>query len=297
MSSRTIRNLSLATLPLSGLWFLSNPDYEPAIAFISALAAALAASRVTENQTLKEVPLIAPEPVSSVSPSQLPERYSTTVGARLKFLREEVLELSLREMAEFLGIDVMSQLERYESGEDEYPLHFVKKIEEFFRISQRYVETGGGAIFSYFVLAQESVSSFVAAGYTPILACCPNQRNDLFCYQVFEKVTNGFTQIAFADRYGSFASSGGGKMNIGYLITALLDAGKTPTAVRILKATEGEWDSISNGSYYSKDPFHRFGCADWECMDIFDSWFDEYKKSRERWNAKAQPCGPPDAAR
>lgn len=286
MSSRIIRNLSLATLPLSGLWFLSNPDYEPAITFVSALGAALVANRVTESQTHKEVPLTAPETVSSVSPSQLPERYSTTAGARLKFLREEVLKLSLREMAEFLGIDVISRLEQYESGEDEYPLYFVKKIEEFFRINQRYVETGEGAIFSYFILSQESVSSFITAGYTPILACCPSQRNDLFCYQVFEKVTDGYTQIAFTDRYGSFASSGGGKMNIGYLITALLDAGKTPTAVRILKATEGEWEAISNGSYYSKDPFRRFGCADWECIDIFDSWFKEYKKSRERWNTK-----------
>lgn len=287
MSSRAIRNLSLATLTLSALWFLSSPDYEPAIAFVSALGAALAANRVSESHTHNEVPLTAPEPVSSIFPSQLPERYSTMVGARLKFLREKVLALSLREMAEFLGIDVISQLELYESGEDEYPLHFVKKIEEFFRISQRYLETGEGAIFSCFVLAQESVSSFVTAGYTPILACCPSQRNDLFCYQVFEKVTDGYTQIAFADRYGSFASSGGGKMNIGYLIHALLDAGKTPTAVRVLKATEGEWEAISNGSYYSKYPFHRFGCADWKCMDIFDSWFDEYKKSRERWNAKA----------
>ncbi len=287
MSSHTIRNLSLATLPLSALWFLSNHDYEPAIAFVSALGTALAANRVSESQAHKEVPLTATEIVSSISPSQLPDRYSTTVGTRLKFLREDVLNLSLREMAEFLGIDVISQLERYESGEDEYPLHFIKKIEEFFRISQRYVETGEGAIFSYFILSQESVSSFVTAGYTPILACCPSQRNDLFCYQVFEKVTDGYTQIAFADRYGSFASSGGGKMNIGYLITALLHAGKTPTAVRILKATEGEWDAISNCSYYSKDPFHRFGCADAECMDIFDSWFEEYKKSRERWNAKA----------
>lgn len=286
MSSRTIRNLSLATLPLSGLWFLSSPDYEPAITFVSALGAALAASRVTESKTHAAVPL-APEPVKSAPVSQLSKRYSKTVGARLKFLREEVLELTLREMAGFLGIDVISQLERFESGEDEYPLHFVKKIEEFFRISQRYVETGEGAIFSHFILSQESVSSFVTAGYTPILACCPTQRNDLLCYQVFERVTDGYTQIAFADRYGSFASSGGGKMNIGYLITALLDTGKTTTAVRILKTTEEEWKAISNGTYYSRDPFHRFGCADWECMDIFDSWFEEYKKSRERWNAKA----------
>lgn len=286
MSSRTIRNLSLATLPLSGLWFLSSPDYEPAIAFVSALGAALAASRVTESKTHAEAPL-APELVKSAPVSQQSKRYSTTIGSRLKFLREEVLELTLREMAEFLGIDVISQLERFESGEDEYPLHFVKKIEEFFRISQRYVETGEGAIFSHFILSQESVSSFVTAGYTPILACCPTQRNDLFCYQVFKRVTDGYTQIAFADRYGSFASSGGGKMNIGFLITALLDAGKTTTAVQVLKTTEEEWKAISNGSYYSRDPFHRFGCADWECMDIFDSWFEEYKKSRERWSAKA----------
>jgi hypothetical protein len=287
MSSRIIRNLSLAALPLSGLWFLSNPDYEPAITFISALGAALAANSVTKSKAIAAVPEAPYATVSSNLLSQPPERYSTKLGVRLKFLREDVLSISLREMAEFLGIDVISQLERHESGEVEYPLNFVKKIEEFFRIDKRYVETGEGAIFSHFILSQESVSSFVTAGYTPILACCPSDRHDLFCYQVFEKVTDGYTQIAFADRYGSFASSGGGRMNITYLITALLDAGKTPTSVRIIKATEEEWNAISNGSYYSKDPFHRFGCADWECMDIFDSWFEEIEKSRETWNAKA----------
>jgi hypothetical protein len=95
MSSRIIRNLLLATLPLSGLWFLSNPDYEPAIAFFSALGTALAANRDTKSKTHTEVPLTSPETVSGTSQSQLPERYSTVVGSRLKFLREEVLELSL----------------------------------------------------------------------------------------------------------------------------------------------------------------------------------------------------------
>lgn len=213
--------------------------------------------------------------------------YSRKIGVRLRTLREQVLKLSLREMAEFLDIEMISTLERYENGEEEYPLRFIKQIEDFFRIRPRYIEAGEGAIFQNFILSQDSVTSFVNAGYTPILACCPSQRDDLLCYQLFERQIKGYTQIAFADRYGSFVSNGGGKMNIGYLITALLDSQKSAASVRIVKATKEEWDAIANGSYYSKNTFPRFGCADTECMDIFDTWFDEYKISREKWSAKA----------
>ncbi len=284
MNSRAIRNLSLTTLPLSGLWFLSSPGYEPAITFITALGTAFAANHIGDRSTTQAG--ATPPPVEAETNQSsamiVSDSYSKTVGTRLRWLRKKVLELSLREMAEFLGIEVISTLERFESGEEEYPLHLIKKIEEFFRINPRYVESGDGSIFLHFFLSQESVSSFVRDGYTPILACCPSEQGDLFCYQVFEKHTNGYCQIAFSDRYGSFSSSGGGKMNIRYLINALLDAGKTPSSVRILKATPEEWKAISNGSYYIKNPFSRFGDADWKCMDIFDSWFDEYAKNRAK---------------
>lgn len=285
MNSRTVLKLSLITLPLSGLWFLSNPDYEPAITFITALVTALAANQADGNNSSSKNATLTLGTEKSAAP-EIPDGYSKTVGSRLKWLREKVLDLSLREMSELLSIETISTLEHYESGEEEYPLRLIKKIEEFFRINPKYIESGEGSIFLHYVLSQESVSSFLNAGYTPILACCPSEQGDLFCYQVFKKVTNGYTQIAFADRYGSFSSNGGGKINIGYLINALLDARCSASSVRILKVSQEEWNNIAEGSYYSKNPFLRLGSADWQCMDIFDSWFDEYAKSRARWNAK-----------
>lgn len=211
--------------------------------------------------------------------------YAETVGRRMKWLREDVLNLSLREMAEFLGMEVISQLERYEDGADEYPLSLIKSAETFFRINRRFVESGVGPVFCHFHLSQESVNDFLAQGYRPIFACCPRERGDLLCYLVFEERKQGLTRIAMADRYGSFASNGGGQINIGYLINALLDVGGTPGSVRIVTVTEAEWAAIGDGSYYSREPFRRFGGADRDCIDIFKRWFDEYAESRERWAA------------
>lgn len=212
------------------------------------------------------------------------EGYSIVVGRRLEKLRRDVLKLSLREMAEFLGIESVTQLERNEAGVDEYPLSLVKKLEVYFRLNSRFVESGVGAIFDSFSLSQDSVNYFLAQGYSPVLACCPKERADLLCCLVFVKRSEGVpTQIAMADGYGSFASSGGGKSNVAYLITALLDMGKKPSFARIVKVTEQEWDGIMKGTYYDKHPFARFGGADWECMEIFDAWFDECTRDRARW--------------
>lgn len=284
MNSYTVKTLSLIILPLSGGWFISSPGYEPAIAFLTALGTAIAAKHVSKKTSIEKniiAPLEVEAPQSPTMP--IPDSYSKSVGTRLKFLREQVLLLSLREMAEFLGIEVISTLEIYERGEAEYPLPLIKKIEEFFRINPRYIEKGETPIFLHFQLSPKSVNKFLQAGYTPILACCPNEMGDLYCYQVFEKTTNGYTQIAYTNLPGSFSSSGGGKSNIGYLISALLDAGKSPSAVKIVRVTAEEWQATSNGSYYSKPPYFHSGGLDWKCMDIFDSWFEEYAKSRARW--------------
>jgi len=208
--------------------------------------------------------------------------YSFEVGLRLARLREATLAMSLREMTEFLGLESVTALESFESGRVEFPVAHIKKIESFFRVRPRYVERGEGSIFEPFTLSQESVSAFLQEGYTPILACGPDDRHGGYCYQLFERRTQGLAQIAMAERPGSFASSGGGKMNIGYLIRALLDAGRTPGDVRIVKATPAEWAAIEACEYYSKDPFARFGCADWDCMDTFDKWFVEYSDARSK---------------
>lgn len=286
MNSYAAKTLSLILLLIAVGWFLFVPGFESAIAFLTLLIPVFATKYADERATPETVdqPLIDREPQQN--PPYSADNYAKSVGSRLKSLREHVLQLSLREMAEFLDIYVISTLERYEAGEEEYPLSLIKKIEEFFRINPRYVESGEGTIFLHFELSQESVSTFTRSGYTPILACCPSERDDLLCYQAFEKTTNGLTQLAYADLYGSFSSSGGGKSNIEYLINALLDENKSPSSVRIVRITSKEWQATSDGSYYSKNPYFRAGSADWECMDIFDAWFNECYKHRKKWKEK-----------
>jgi hypothetical protein len=52
--------------------------------------------------------------------------YKTALGQRHKRLREEVLELRLREMTEFYEFDKVSELESYENGKNELPLESLK---------------------------------------------------------------------------------------------------------------------------------------------------------------------------
>lgn len=210
--------------------------------------------------------------------------YKTILGERHKWIREDVLKFSLREMTEFYCFDTVSELEAYEKGTNELPLEKLSKLESFFFIRPKYIENGELPIFSTYYLSRENVSKYLDDDFTPVIACCPLERDNLFCNIVFYKVENCFYRIVTADRDGSFVSSGGGKSNILHLIYEMLDRNISLHDVCILKAKEDDWKKLMNGSYYDTNVFSRMSSADTECMDIFDEWYDEAKKYHEKFN-------------
>ncbi len=213
--------------------------------------------------------------------------YKSLLGRRHKILREDILQLTLREMAEFYEFSVVSDLEKYEKGESELPLQSIKMVEKFFFLNPKFLELGKHPVFTGFHLSQDVISEYFNDGYTVLIACSPNERYDLLCYVVFYKEERELTRVIISNSPGSFASNGGGRLNIQYLINEMLSRNISPYDVSVLKVTEYEWKAIESKDYYDKRVFTRFGNADVECRTIFSSWYEESVVSRKKWTEKA----------
>ncbi|AZF13017.1 hypothetical protein C4J93_4867 [Pseudomonas sp. R2-37-08W] len=208
--------------------------------------------------------------------------YALSLGARVRFIRTEILNLSLRQLSEILEIEKVSSLERFELGVEEFPLQVLKKFEAYFSIRPEYLDGISKGIFLNFHLCSSEVERYLSQGYTPLILCCPSERSELFCRVVFKKHDGAFLKVVVGNLLCSFASSGGGQLNIQILIQALLQRNASYTDVRVLKVTNRAWELMRQGSYYNQDEFHR--SADWDCQDVFVKWFKDCEESNKRWN-------------
>lgn len=214
------------------------------------------------------------------------DSYRVKVGKKHKWLRENILQLTIREMANFYGLEEVSKVESYESGNIELPIKLVEKLENFFFINSDVIDGESPYIFKSFHLSQPSIHELFEQGFSPKIACCPYDRGDLLCFVVMHKVESGFTRIVSSDLIGSFKSSGGGRMNIQYLIEELIIRNIPDYEVSILKTTEGDWKKLERNCYYDVGLFHRLGAADQECINIFSRWYSETLKLRDIDNHK-----------
>lgn len=207
----------------------------------------------------------------------LEKSYSQMIGYNHKILREEIFKFTKREMSEFYNLQSVRELEEYENGIVELPFSLIKKLEEFFNINSEYLELSKKPIFNTFYLSSENILKLLDDGFSPIIACSPINRRDLFAYIVMYKKENNFTRIIISDTEGSFMSNGGGRMNIESLIHAMIKRNIDKYSVRIITIKENELKLINNGIFYQKDLFRCFGCADHTCQDIFNQWYSEIK--------------------
>lgn len=216
----------------------------------------------------------------------LNDSYKSKVGRKHKWLRESVLKLTLREMANFYGLDEVSKIESYESGEIELPINLIDRLESFFFINSNVIDGDSPYIFNSFRLSQPSISNLFEQGFKARIACCPDDRGDLFCFIIMHKEEHTFTRIVVSDLVSSFMSSGGGRMNIQYLIEELIVRSIPDYKVSILKTTKGDWKKLEHNCYYDVGLFHRLGAADQECVNIFNSWYLETLRIRNIENHK-----------
>jgi hypothetical protein len=208
--------------------------------------------------------------------------YALSLGARVRFIRTEILNLSLRQLSEVLEIEKVSSLERFELGVEEFPLAVLKKFEAYFSIRPEYLDGISEGIFSNFHLCTSEVERYLSQGYTPFILCSPSERSELFCRVVFKKNDGALLKVVVGNLLCSFASSGGGQLNIQILIQALLARNASYMDVRVLRVTNRAWELMRQGRYYNQDEFHR--SADWDCQDIFVKWFKDCEESNKRWN-------------
>jgi len=206
--------------------------------------------------------------------------YKSELGKRHKNLRENILKLNLRVMAEFYELKSVSILEDYEAGLHELPIKLLQKLENFFFIREEYMSGADNYIFKTFSLSTNSneADSLITDGFHPTLLCNPN-RNDLFAYIVLSKEEQGLRRIIRSDNYGSFMSKGGGKSNIQSIIYAMLKHHISALDISIWKVSTTVWDQLGEGTYYSSNLSFSPVCADHTCSDIFFSWYEEKEKT------------------
>ncbi|MFB2643642.1 hypothetical protein ACE02D_15230 [Shewanella bicestrii] len=216
------------------------------------------------------------------------DNYRTSIGKQHQWLRADVLGIKLRDMALFYSLETVSELEAYERGERELPLDLITKLESFFFIRKDVLDGDSRFIFRNFHLCYESLEQLLSEGFSPTIACCPTERHDLYCFIVMHKEENGFMRIVVSDLVGSFASNGGGRMNIEYLISVMINRNISCYDIPILTTTKEDWEKLQSDTYYDPKLFHRLGAADRDCMDVFYSWYDTMVEVRSRRNGTSQ---------
>lgn len=244
---------------------------------VEAVAAKVfAAARPTAQPRLS--PALAASNRSQSSTVHKGGRYSIELGKRHRHLREKVLQLNPRRMADFYGFEKVAQLEACESGDDEFPTTAINKLREFFFVSREYLEGEYQQVFDSFNIAfADDSKKYLAEGFHPYLLCLNEERDMLWCWPVFHKEEDGFDRIITAEGCGYFASSGGGKSNIMAFIEAVHHHGFSAFDVSVQRADRQLWNELEDRKYYHKSMGGGLRGPDQEAQDCFIAWFEEFK--------------------
>lgn len=233
------------------------------------------------------LPACAPEsekPDLYPAGSETKSDYAVETGKRIHYVRDQLLGMSKRQMCELLKLSSVSQLERYESGIEELPLAKTRVFESTFCVNPDYMDGRSSSVFEYFHLCADEVKHYLSQGYKPVIVCNPCERGDLFCHITFERFDEAFPKVRVGDLLCSFASSGGGRLNIHILIDAMLEAGLSAYDVSVVRVSDTAWAYLESGRYHINTSQRAARCRDWECQEIWFQWFTDSQESRQRWS-------------
>lgn len=249
---------------------------------------AIQASEGADSVAVKILKVVRPVAVEVFSASLSPGKAGTTptekshggkfsveLGKRHRHLREKVLQINPRRMADFYGFEKVAQLEACERGDDELPTAAVNKLCEFFFVNRAYLEEGSSEFFQAFdvMVSSDDCGRLLEQGFTPHLLIDERDLHDLYCYIVFEKAEAGFHRVIVSNTDGYLRSNGGGKQNIMHLILAMKRRGLLSRDAFIQKVGEGIWTRLEAKTYYASGDFVFHG-PNHEARDIFDAWFE-----------------------
>jgi hypothetical protein len=203
------------------------------------------------------------------------EPYQAQLGQRHKYLRKKILQLNPREMSDFYGFEKVKQLEDCEAGLDEFPTKAIKRLEEFFFVSPKYLQEGNNVIFQSFF--SDNCQRFVDEEFRSYFLCGPSfqeGQKDGLAYLVFCKEEGGYWRIIRSNVHAGFYSQGGG----GHIIKALIDSMLNPDMsfcrpkTLCLDVSAEEWEKLCTCRWYNKG-MHISGLANYKATDIYEHRF------------------------
>jgi len=227
----------------------------------------------------------APQASSSLHPLGRQSRihsggkFAVELGKRHRYLREKILKINPRRMADFYSFEKVAQLEAYERGDDEFSSTAIKKLREFFFVSCEYLQGVYDQVFDSFdiISSADDCKKYNGQGFQPYLLCRNEDREKLWCWPVFHKEQGGFERVIAANSYGYFASGGGGKSNIMHFIEAIFEKGILPHSVPVQMIDQETWSALEAKAFYFAGS-GRFLGPDGNGQDCFIEWFEEVKK-------------------
>jgi len=208
-------------------------------------------------------------------------KYQIELGKRHRWLREQILRIEPREMADFYGFEKVACLEACERGDEEFSRAAMRELQEFFFVSGQFLEKGGeDHIFDTFDLSTpDSASKLMRQGFRPYLLCLNEDRTNLWCHPVLHKEEDDWDRIICADAGGYFASTGGGYENIMMFCEALIRNGLTYRDVIVQKVDRPMWNEVERGAFYQPGMGGLRG-PDFEAKEKLRAWFEEFLESR-----------------
>lgn len=212
--------------------------------------------------------------------------YAQEVGGKIHYIRESLLGFSKRQMCEKLNIENVTQLERYESGFEEIPIHITRLIEKEYGVDPNYLDGKTSVVFTRFPIDKDVMINYLKEGFSPVIVTIPrsiDDNKDLYCYITFERYESDFVRISVGSLLCSFASSGGGRLNLQTLIDAMLDLNIPFNKAQVLMVNCFSWAAIQSGTYASETSRRGSRFADFDCSDIWEEWYKQTSVSRQRW--------------
>lgn len=198
-------------------------------------------------------------------------------------MREEILRINIRRMADFYRFDAVAELESYESGEREFAASELNRLVQFFFVNPAFLRGESNRVLRDIVADLElSVADLLAQQFQLFLLASPSGEPDGLVYPVFYKVDSGFIRCVRGRLSSLSDESGGGAGNVYQLISHLLDQGYSSDDVRVLRTPAIAWTRLFQGTFYmDSDTFPRFG-INHSYQQVFSRWFEETRNSRRQ---------------
>ncbi|EHN67997.1 hypothetical protein [Aliivibrio fischeri] len=202
--------------------------------------------------------------------------YREKLGIRHRELRLNLAGFTLAQMSEIYSLEEASKIEEYESGEQELPKKLMNVANKYFNLKSEYFDPEIEELFPFRSISSSEYEFYLAKGYKPYIMCSPNEREwNLFAYIYFYYEKNGLHQMVKSNEIARFKSGDTGKHNVERLIYNMKLMGYDQNYAVVAKVNKENWELMENNRFFKKiTPYS----IDVECMDIFDKWFNSYKK-------------------